>query len=203
MLRVALTGGIATGKSYVLDRLRALGVATVDADELAHGVTVAGSEATQKIAERFGPEVIAVDGSVDRRALGAVVFGDAQARRELEAIVHPAVYRAIAAAFRAFELVDHAPLAVAAIPLLYETRREKDFDVVIATVCRRSLQRERLIQRGLSGEEADQRIDAQMDGEEKAGRADYVIRTDGEFADTDARIEEVSRAIAVRAIPNS
>src|SRR5256885_1299478 len=109
MLRVSLTGGIATGKSHVLDRLRQRGIPCLDADALVHGVTGPGTEATAAIAARFGPEFIAADGGVDRAKLGPLVFVDAAARRDLEAIVHPAVYRAIAAGIRAFELVGGYP----------------------------------------------------------------------------------------------
>ena len=135
MLKVALTGGIATGKSYVMNQLRRRGVACLDADALAHGVMTAGTEATSAIAERFGAGVLAADGSVDRSRLAPMVFADPLARRELEAIVHPAVYRAIAAALRAFELLGGIPLAVVDVPLLYETGHEGDFEKVIATVC--------------------------------------------------------------------
>src|SRR3954466_1153090 len=132
MLRIALTGGIATGKSYVLDQFRRRGIPCLDADELAHGVTAAGTEATTAIAARFGADVLAPDGSVDRARLGPFVFADAAARRELEALVHPAVYRAIAAGLRAFEKLG-AALAVVDIPLLYESGHEGDFDHVIVT----------------------------------------------------------------------
>src|SRR6476646_4819075 len=112
MQKIGLTGGIATGKSYVLDRFRRHGVPCLDADELAHGVTAAGTEATAAIAARFGAQILAADGSVDRRKLGPIVFADASARRELDAIVHPAVYRAITAGLRAFELMADGPFAV-------------------------------------------------------------------------------------------
>src|SRR5471032_3135078 len=105
MLKVGLTGGIATGKSYVLEQFRRRGVPCLDADELAHGVTAAGTEATAAIAARFGADILARDGAVNRKNLGPIVFADASARRELEAIVHPAVYRAIAMGLRAFELL--------------------------------------------------------------------------------------------------
>src|SRR6266550_6487285 len=133
MLRVALTGGIATGKSHVLQQFRSRGVPCLDADDLAHGVTTAGAEATQEIAERFGPEVLDASGAVDRHKLAAIVFPDPAARRALEAIVHPAVYRAVAAGLRAFELLEHSPIAAADIPLLYETGHAADFDRVIVT----------------------------------------------------------------------
>src|SRR4051794_24358472 len=118
MLRVALTGGAATGKSYVLDQFRRRGIPCLVADDLAHGVTAAGTEATAAIAGRFGAAVLAPDGSVTREALGAIVFADPSARRELEAMVHPGVYRAIEAGMRAFEKIDGSPLGVVEIPLL-------------------------------------------------------------------------------------
>lgn len=190
MLRVALTGGIATGKTWVLQRLQQLGVPCLDADALAHGVMASGTEATAAIAERFG-DVLGADGAVDRVKLGRLVFADPSARRELEAIVHPAVYRAIAAGLRGFERIGGSPLAVVDIPLLYETGHAAEFSKVIATVCRPEVQLARLEARGLSREAAAQRLAAQLPAEEKAARADYVIRTDGSFEDTDARVRQV------------
>src|SRR5262245_14511368 len=191
MLRVALTGGIATGKSYVLNEFRKRGVPCLDADELAHGVTTAGTEATSQIAERFGRGVLDSSGAVDRQKLGAIVFADSASRRALEEIVHPAVYRAIAAGMRAFELLEHAPLAIVDIPLLYETGHSGDFDRVIATVCPRGVQVERLKKRGLSEAEAEQRLAAQMSAEEKALRADYIIQTDGTLESTNAQVDRI------------
>lgn len=188
MLKIALTGGIATGKSYVLARLQNMGVPCLDADELAHGVMAPGTEATSAIAERFG-DVLAADGSVDRAKLGPLVFADPAARRELEAMVHPAVYRAIAAAMRGFERLGGAPLAVVAIPLLYESGHAGEFDLVIATVCSPEEQLARLRARGLNDEAAQQRLAAQLPAEEKARRATHVIRTDGTHAETDAQVD--------------
>jgi dephospho-CoA kinase len=199
MLRVALTGGIATGKSHVLDQLRRYGVPCLDADALAHGVEAAGTEATQAIAARFGADVLAQDGSVDRSRLGPIVFADAAARRDLEAIVHPAVYRAIAAGLRAFELTESASFAVVDIPLLYETGRAGDFDAVIATVCRPEAQLARLIARGMSEEEARQRLAAQLPPEEKARRADFAIDTDGTFKQTEQQVADVLERLRARA----
>src|SRR4051812_38502201 len=118
MLKIGLTGGIATGKSYVLQRFRDRGVPCLDADELAHRITTAGTEASLAIAARFGPRVIGADGAVDRHKLGEIVFADAAARRDLESIVHPAVYRAIGAGVRAFERAGDAKLVVVDVPLL-------------------------------------------------------------------------------------
>ena len=190
MKKIALTGGIATGKSYVLDRFRRHGVPCLDADELAHGATGAGTEAAAAIAARFGAGMLAADGSVDRRKLGPIVFADDSARRELEAIVHPAVYRAINAGVRAFELMGDA-LAVVDVPLLYETGAEKNFDTVIVTACAPETQLARLVARGLSEDAARQRLAAQWPTEKKAARADFVIHTDGTFEDTDRQVDEI------------
>ena len=190
MLKIALTGGIATGKSYVLDRFRARGVPCLDADELAHGVLEAGTQATAAIAARFGPDVLRADGSVDRGKLGPIVFADPAARRELESLTHPAVYRAIAAGLRAFELTEGPPFAVVAIPLLYETGHASDYDRVIVTVCAPEMQIARLVARGMSEADARRRLAAQMPAADKAERADFVIRTDGAFADTDAQADD-------------
>jgi dephospho-CoA kinase len=195
MRKVALTGGIATGKSYVLQRLQQRGVPCLDADELAHGVTAAGTEATAAIAARFGAAVLDAAGAVDRRKVGSIVFADAEARRDLERIVHPAVYRAIAAGIRAFELTDDAPLVVVDVPLLYETGHEGDFDAVIATVCPPELQVQRLVARGLSERDAAERLAAQMPAAEKAARADYTIRTDGAFAETDTQVDSILKLL--------
>jgi dephospho-CoA kinase len=124
-----------------------------------------------------------------------VVFGDREARRDLEAIVHPAVYRAITAGLRAFERTDHPPLAVVDIPLLYETGRQDDFDRVVATLCPRPVQLSRLVARGLTEGGAEARLAAQMPAEEKAARAHHVIRTDGTLAETDAQIDAVVRLL--------
>ena len=195
MLKVALTGGIATGKSYVLDRFRRLGVPCLDADELAHGVMAAGTEATTAIAARFGADILAADGAVDRGKLGPIVFADASARRELEAIVHPAVYRAITAGLRGFELVGDGAFAVVAVPLLYETGAEKGFDRVIATTCAPETQLARLLARGLSEDGARQRLAAQWPTEKKTSRADFVITTDGSFAETDEQVTRVMEKV--------
>src|SRR5437762_7056751 len=120
MLKVALTGGIATGKSHVLEQFRERGVPCLDADALVHGVTAAGTEATAAIAARFGADILAPDGAVDRAKLGPIVFADAAARKELEAIVHPAVYRAIQAGIRGFEMLAEYSMAIVDVPLLYE-----------------------------------------------------------------------------------
>lgn len=191
MVRIALTGGIATGKSYVLDAFRRRGIPCLDADALAHGVMAAGTEATAAIADRFGTEVLDASGNVDRRKLAPIVFADVDARRDLEAIVHPAVRRAIAAGLRAFELAEAAPLAIVDIPLLFETGRATDFDRVVATVCSPATQRQRLVARGLTPAEVEARLAAQLPAAEKAARADFVISTEGTYEETGAQVDQI------------
>ena len=190
MLRIALTGGIASGKSYVLEQFRRHGVPCLDSDEFVHGITSAGTAATAAIAERFGRDVLASDGSVNRATLGPIVFADAAARRDLEAIVHPAVYRAIAAGLRAFELMGES-VAVVDVPLLFETGHDNDFDRVIVTVCPPEMQIARLRERGMSEADARQRLAAQWPTDRKAAGAHFVIRTDGTFDDTNRQVIEV------------
>lgn len=197
MLKVALTGGIATGKSYVLERFRQAGVPCLDSDALAHGVMAPGTEATSAIAGRFGAEVLAPDGAVDRAKLGRIVFADPVARRDLESIVHPAVYRSIAAGLRAFEVLG-GDLAVVDVPLLFETAHASDFDRVIVTACPEAMQVQRMLGRGLSETEARQRLAAQMPNADKVAKADYVIRTDGTFDETDRQVHAVLKDLRRR-----
>lgn len=195
MLRVALTGGIATGKSYVLERFRNRGIPCLDADTLAHGVEAAGTEATAQIAARFGAEVLAADGSVNRARLAPIVFADASARRDLEAIVHPAVYRAIAAGLRGFELLGEYRCAIVDVPLLFETGHEQEFDRAIVTVCPPEMQIARLRERGMTEEDARRRLAAQWPTEKKVAGATHVIRTDGTFAETDAQVDGILKLL--------
>ena len=139
--------------------------------------------------------MLAKDGSVDRAKLGPIVFADGVARRDLDAIVHPAVYRAITAGLRAFELTGSPRLAVVDVPLLFESGRASDFDTVIATVCRPEIQLARLIARGMSDADARQRLAAQLPAAEKAARADHVIDTGGTFEETDAQVDRVLKAL--------
>jgi dephospho-CoA kinase len=190
VVRVALTGGIASGKSHVLRGLAARGVPTIDADRLAHEALAPESPGAAAVVARFGPGVVNADGRIDRRALGAIVFGDAQARHALEAIVHPAVYDAIARWFT--RLPPETPLAVADIPLLYETGHERDVDVVIAAACPPDEQLRRVMSRdNLSEADARARLASQWPMDEKVRRADHVIWTSGTFAETERQIEEV------------
>lgn len=190
MLRVALTGGIATGKSFTLARFAALGVPVVDADALAREAVAPGSPALASVRDRFGAQVLAADGSLDRAALGRIVFSDRAARADLEAIVHPAVYRRIGEWF--FALPPGTAVAIADIPLLFETGHSPEFHRVIVCACEPAEQLRRLMARDrLPEPDARARLNAQWPIDEKVARADYVIRTDGTMADTEAQIRTV------------
>jgi dephospho-CoA kinase len=190
-VKVALTGGIATGKSYVLARLKDHGIPTIDADDIVHDALGAGTPTTDAIAAQFGRIFLQPDGSIDRSMLAGPVFSDPQTRLQLEAIVHPVVYETIRSWF---ETLDRA-LGIASIPLLYETGRDKDFDAVVVTVCPPAMQLQRLRDRGMSEEEARQRMAAQIAAEDKATRGHFVIRTDGTKAETDRQVEELLVAL--------
>jgi dephospho-CoA kinase len=187
MVRVALTGGIATGKSYCLSRFASLGAAVIDADRLARDAVAPGSRALDAIVARFGPPMLRADGTLDRTALGRIVFSDRAARADLEAIVHPEVYRRIGEWLAT--LPSGTRIAIADIPLLFETGHTHDFDRVVVVACEPGEQLRRLMSRdGLSEQDARARLDAQWPIAEKEARADYVISTDGSAADTDAQV---------------
>jgi dephospho-CoA kinase len=188
--RIALTGGIATGKSHVRARFEALGVPTTDADTFARAVVAAGTAGLAEVVRAFGPCVLDPSGALDRKKLGAIVFADPKRRKELEDIVHPAVRRASEAWYA--HLDPATPFAIFDIPLLYETGRERDFDAVVVVACAPATQLRRVIERDrLSEAEARQRMAAQLPIDEKVRRADYVIRTDASFEDTDRQVREV------------
>lgn len=192
MLKVALTGGIATGKSYVLARLKDRGIPTIDADDVVHESLGPDTPTTTAIATQFGSVFLKPDGSIDRTRLAAKVFSDPEARHQIEAIVHPVVYEAIRVWFDTLDGL----LGVASVPLLYETRREQDFDFVVVTVCPPEVQLQRLIARDrMSEEDARQRIAAQMPAEAKAARGHFVILTGGTMLSTDRQVDELLIAL--------
>ncbi len=190
MVRAALTGGIATGKSYCLAGFARFGAATIDADRLAREVVEPGTAGLARVAQRFGSAVIQSDGTLDRAALGRIVFADRSARADLESIIHPEVYRRISEWFA--DLPSGTRVAIADIPLLFETGQEHEFDVVIVSACEPAEQLKRLMARDrLSREAAEARLAAQWPIAAKVARAHFVIRTDDSYAETDLAIRRV------------
>jgi dephospho-CoA kinase len=193
--RVALTGGIATGKSHVRESFERLGVPTIDSDRLARDAVAPGSAGLAAVIEGFGRGVLDANGALDRHKLAAIVFANEQARKTLESIIHPQVRRATDAWFASLDPARH-PYAIADIPLLFEVNRDRDFDVVIVVAAEPETQVRRVMQRdSLSEPEARQRLAAQLPIDEKVRRADFVIRTDGSIADTERQVGEVWRAL--------
>jgi len=196
MRRIALTGGIATGKSHVRARFEALGVPTIDSDALARQAVAAGSAGLAAVVARFGSIVLDSQGQLDRKRMAEIVFSDPAARKALEAIIHPEVQRQTNAWFASLDSQRHA-FAIADIPLLYEVNRERDFEAVIVAACHPDVQLRRLMERdALSEADARRRIDAQLPIEEKVRRADFVIRTDGSFDDTNQKVDALARQLA-------
>jgi dephospho-CoA kinase len=189
---IGLTGGIAAGKTVVADRLAELGAVRIDADRLAREVVEPGTPALAEIARRFGPAVIAADGSLDRPALGAVVFQDPDARRDLEAITHPAVRALSAARITAAGEADPAAVVVYDIPLLVESGRVDEFDRIVVVHAPREERIRRLVElRGMSPEEAGRRIASQATDEERLVVADDVIDSGVSLASTLAQTDRL------------
>lgn len=197
MLRVALTGGIGTGKSHVVRLLRRRAVPTIDADQLARAAVQPGQPVTEALRARFEPGIFAADGSLDRPRLGRLVFADAAARAELEALVHPPVRRAIDAWFGRCAACTRAPFAIADIPLLFETARAGAFDRVVVVACDPAVQLERVMERDrLPAIEVRRRIAAQLPIADKVARADAVVTTDGSFDETERQVASLCRKLA-------
>jgi dephospho-CoA kinase len=195
--KIALTGGIATGKSYVAGRFREAGVPIVDADLLAREVVLPGTPALAAIRKRFGPDAVRRDGTMDRIRVAQIVFKDKRARLDLEAIIHPAVIKAVNDFFNG--LPKRTPFAVADIPLVFETGREKDFDAIVVVACPRDMQLQRLMERNkLSKEDAERRLAAQLPIDQKVKKATYVINNDGTFEETNAQVDALIQKLTAK-----
>jgi dephospho-CoA kinase len=186
MVRVGLTGGIASGKSAVAAELAARGAIIIDADVLAREVVEPGTSALAAIIDRFGPQVLS-DGQLDRTRLAQIVFGDPLARRDLERIVHPAVRARAADLERA---AGRAAVVVHVIPLLVETGQQEDFDLVVTVDVDHETQIKRLIARnGYTRAEAESRIAAQASREDRRIAADVVLDNTGSVAQLREQID--------------
>jgi len=188
---LGITGNIASGKSRVAELLGELGAAVVSADELAREAVAPGSAALAQIVGRFGREVLMPDGGLNREFLGDVVFDDPVARKDLEAITHPAI-AALAVARLAELRASGLPLIAYEAPLLFEAGAEGRVDAVLVITVKESVQLERLMRRdGLDEQAARRRIAAQMPQQEKADRADYLIDNSGPWKDCAERVREL------------
>jgi dephospho-CoA kinase len=188
-MRVALTGGIASGKSTVAAMLTELGAVVIDADALAREVVAKGTPGLERVVAAFGPEVLTAEGELDRPRMGAIVFADEDRRRVLEGIVHPLVFERYA------ELEGTAPagaLVVHDIPLLAETGRAAEFDAVIVVETPAEVQVERMLRdRGWTRADAEARIAAQATAEQRRAVATHLIVNTGTREDLRHRVTEV------------
>ena len=185
MIKVGLTGGYATGKSFVAAELERLGCNLIYADRLGHQVLEPEGEAYAPTVEAFGREILGNDGRIDRKQLGAIVFSAPDLLQKLMSFVHPAVFRLEERMFTDFQAQNPHGIAVMEAAILIETGRYKVFDRIILTVCDEATQIQRGIKRdGLSAEQVRQRISRQMTAEEKTAYADYVVNTGGEKQNT-------------------
>lgn len=195
MLRVGLTGGIASGKTTVAGMFAARGCRILPADQVAHEVMAPGQPAYEEILRAFGKEILAGDGTIARPKLAAIVFGTAARREQLNRIVHPRVIAEIENDLALLAAEDPAHsirlITIVEAALLVEAGYHKKLDKLIFTWCRPEQQVERLMQAGLSRAQAEQRLAAQMPPEEKRRYADFEIDCSGSLAATEAQVEKV------------
>ena len=186
---VALTGGIASGKTTVANLLAEHGALLIDSDQLAREVVEPGTPGLAQVVTRFGEQVLTQTGRLDRQALGEIVFADAAARADLNAIVHPLVRR------RRAELIAQAaadPIVVSVIPLLVETGLVDQFDAVVVVDVPSQTQVARLVRRNdISPEQAQARLDAQASRAERLAAADWVVTNSGSRAELEAQVERL------------
>jgi dephospho-CoA kinase len=191
VLAVGLTGGIGSGKSAVADLLVARGALLIDADRVARDVVTPGGPAYQPLIDRFGPGIVAEDGTIDRPALAAVAFTDDAARADLNAITHPAIGVAMIGALEAQAETDQ--IVVLAIPLLTALHRETmKLDKVVVVDCPTDIALQRLLsQRGMDRADAEARIRAQISREERKENADYVLDNSGDRASLETGVADL------------
>ncbi|WNR43280.1 dephospho-CoA kinase [Paenibacillus roseipurpureus] len=189
-MNIGLTGGIACGKSTVSRMLVSRGALLVDADQIARDVVEPGSPVLEQVASHFGQVVIGSDGSLQRKKLGEIIFGSPEARKQLEAILHPPIRARMREQMTSYELEYPTKLVVVDVPLLIESNLVSMFQEIMVVYVPRPVQLERLMARdGLSLETAQLRLDAQMSIEEKRKMADVVIDNSGTLEETNKRVE--------------
>ena len=195
-LLVGLTGSIATGKSTVSAMFRSLGCVVLDADVLAREVVEPGEPALAQIVEEFGREVLQPDGTLDRKKLGAIVFGDAARRKRLEQITHPAIRDRFLRHLAELEARGFDGIVLWDAPVMIETGGHRAMEKLVVVATDPATQQARLQARdGIDAVEAARKIGSQMPVAEKAKLADYVIDNAGDRAVTEARVREVHAAL--------
>lgn len=199
-MTVGLTGGIGSGKSAVARRLADLGAVVVDSDLVAREVVEPGTSGLAAVVAEFGESVLQPDGSLDREALGRVVFGDDGARRRLNAILHPLIGTEVLSRIAAAGERDPDAVVVNDVPLLVEGGMGGNYDAVVVVDVPVEVQLSRLVeQRGMSEADARARIAAQAGREQRLAAATYVVDNTGTLADLDARVRELWEELNARA----
>ncbi|WCD91890.1 dephospho-CoA kinase [Microbacterium sp. nov. GSS16] len=189
---IALTGGIASGKSTVAGRLAERGAVVIDADAIVREVQQPGGPVLTAIADAFGADVIAADGSLDRAALGARVFGDQVALARLNALVHPAVRQESQRRFEEALAADDAAVVVYDVPLLVEARIDDPWDLIVVADAPAGVRERRLVElRGLTEADARARIESQVSDESRRAIADVVIDTSGTLQHTQEQVDRL------------
>ncbi len=190
-----LTGNIGSGKSSVAAMFREEGIPMLDVDRISREVTAPGERAYRRVIEAFGAAILRPDGAIDRKRLGEIVFANAEHRARLEEITHPAILDAMKEALSALSREGHRAAIVEAA-LVYETGRKGILGKVISVRCDEGIQVRRLMDRdGITREQAVARIGAQMDAEEKARSADYVIDNSGSLENTRRQVRRIARIL--------
>ena len=199
MLLVGLTGGIGSGKSTVARMLEERGAVVFDADLLAREAVEPGTPGHTAVIERFGADVLAPGGELDREALASIVFADPSARRDLEEIVHPEVRRLFADGSEAYRDTDR--IVVFSAPLLVESGMHTAFEILVVISATVATQIERLMwQRGMSEAAIRARIDAQAPLEDKAAVADFLVDNGGTLAELESQVERLWHDLSTRAV---
>jgi dephospho-CoA kinase len=196
MLRVGLTGGLATGKSFVGEALEKLGCHLIRADELGHQVLLPDGEAYEGVVREFGEGILETDGTISRHRLAAEVFNDLEGLERLSRLVHPPVIRREEKLAKEFFERDPGGIVVTEAAILIETGHYRQYERIVLAVCDREQQIERAMRRnGSSRQEVLARLERQMPLEEKRKFADYVIDTSGSQANTLEQVEQVYLAL--------
>jgi dephospho-CoA kinase len=201
MIVAGLTGGICSGKSTVAAMFRGLGATVIDADQAAHELVEPGQPLFEAVASTFGGEVVGTDGRIDRRRLGTLVFADPEARRRLEALLHPPIIRECERRIRQVE-VSGSTLCLINAALLIESGWHTRCNAVILVEASEAVRLDRLIRsRGLGPDEAMLRIRSQMPQQEKRRHAHYVIENEGPLTETARQVQAVWEQLCVEASP--
>ncbi len=201
MVVVGLTGGICCGKSMVAAMFQRLGATVIDADQVARELVEPGQSLFDVVASTFGGEAVGTDGRIDRRRLGAIVFADPEARRRLEALLHPAIIEECERRIRQAEVAG-ATVGLIDAALLIESGWYARFDAVILVEASETVQLNRLIgARGLNRDEAMLRIRSQMAQQEKRRYAHYVIENDGPLEETERQVQAVWEQLRAKLAP--